>query len=238
MRDRAEWFATTRWSMVLQATQGDSPGAAEALEKLCRTYWYPLYAFIRRKGYPAPEAEDLTQEFFARLLRRGFPNGIKPDGGKLRSFLLKALGNFLANEWHGKKAGKRGGGIPVLSLQALDAEKHYRLESVDNATPEVLFDRRWASVLLERVRASLRQDYHAEGKADLYAKLQPCLTGAERFIPYSELADQLGCSESGVKMAVHRLRKRYGELLRQEISQTVAGPGDVEEEIRALLAAL
>jgi len=232
------FFATTHWTVVLAAGNQDSAVAVEAMEKLCRTYWYPLYAFVRRKGHDAPEAEDLTQEFFARLLRHDFPAGIKPGGGKFRSYLLTALQHFLTNEWQRARAEKRGGGRPVLSLQELDAEGQYRLEPADGATPETLFDRRWASVLLDRVREQLRREYAAEGKSDLFDKLQPCLTGAERLLPYAELARQFGQSESGVKMAVHRLRKRYGELLRQEIVQTVASPKDVEEEIRSLLAAL
>ena len=237
-RTEAGVFATTQWTVVLAAGDRESPQAAEALENLCRTYWYPLYAFIRRKGHAAAEAEDLTQEFFARLLSRDFPAGIKPVGGKFRSYLLTALQHFLTNEWQRARAAKRGGGNTVLSLQEMDAEGRYRLESADNATPETTFDRQWASVLLDKVREQLRREYAAEGKANLYATLQGCLTGAEKVMPYATLAHQLGQSESAVKMSVHRLRKRYGELLRQEIRQTVADPGDVEEEIRALLAAL
>ncbi|MCL4789440.1 MAG: sigma-70 family RNA polymerase sigma factor [Verrucomicrobia bacterium] len=229
-------FATTHWTVVLSAADKNSPGATKALEKLCRTYWYPLYSYVRRKGHDAPEAEDLTQEFFARLLSRNFPHGIKPDGGRFRSYLLTALRHFLTNEWQRARAEKRGGGKAVLSLQELDAEGQYRLEPADNASPETLFDRRWASVLLAGVQQRLQREYAAEGRADLFARLQPCLTGAEQLLPYAELARELGQSESAVKMAVHRMRKRYGELLRQEISQTVAGSKDVEEEIRALLA--
>jgi len=236
--DQHGWFATTHWTVILSAADTESPGAVEALERLCRTYWYPLYAFVRRKGHDATEAEDLTQEFFARLLRRDFPAGIKPEGGRFRSYLLTALQHFLTNEWQKARAEKRGRGKSVLSLQELDAEGQYKHEPVDNTTPETLFDRRWASVLLDRVREQLRREYSAEGKRDLFEKLQTCLTGAERLLPYGELARQFGQSGSAVKMAVHRMRKRYGELLRQEVSQTVASSGDVEEEIRSLLAAL
>lgn len=185
-----------------------------------------------------PEAEDLTQEFIARLLNRNFPAGIRPEGGKFRSYLLTALQHFLTNEWASARAQKRGGGKTVLSWQGLNAEERYRVEPADQTTPETHFDRQWATVVLDRGRKRLREEYHDEGKLELFEKLRPCLTGAERLIPYAELARQLGCSESAVKMAVHRLRKRYGELLRQEISQTVASPGDVEEEIRSLLAAV
>jgi RNA polymerase sigma-70 factor (ECF subfamily) len=223
---------------VLTAADKESPRAAEALENLCRAYWFPLYAFIRRKGHGVPEAEDLTQEFIARLLCRNFPAGIQPEGGKFRSYLLTALQHFLTNEWARTQTQKRGGGKTVLSWQGLNAEERYRVEPADQTTPETLFDRQWATVVLDQVRKRLGEEYHDEGKRELFEKLRPCLTGAERLIPYAELARQLGCSESAVKMAVHRLRKRYGELLRQEISQTVASPGDVEEEIRSLLAAV
>jgi len=236
--DRRQWFVTTHWSVLLTAQGDDSFEAAQALEKICRTYWYPLYGFVRRKGYDVPEAEDLTQAFFVRLLSRDFPLGIKPEGGRFRSYLLTALQHFLVNEREKAGAEKRGSGRVAVSLQALDAEERYRLEPADETTPEALFDRRWASVLLEQVRQRLHEEYAAAGKAKVFEHLRPCLTGAEPLIPYAELARSLGCSESGVKMAVHRLRRRYGELLRQEISRTVAGSGDVDEEIRALLAAV
>ena len=237
--DRADWFRTTHWSVILAAARDESPQSrVEALEKLCHTYWYPLYAFIRRKGHTATEAEDLTQEFFARLLRGSFPSGIKPQGGKFRSYLLTALQHFLTNEWESARAQKRGGDKVILSWQRLNAEDRYRNEPADEVTPEILFDRRWASVLLERVRRQLAEECSSDGKADVFKRLQPCLTGAEPMMPYADLARQMDVSESAVKMSVHRLRKRYGELLRQEISQTVASPKDVEEEIRSLLAAL
>ena len=237
-RTRAGAFAPTRWTMVLAAGDQASADAAEALETLCRTYWYPLYAFVRRKGYSPPDAEDLTQGFFAHLLKGEFPAGVKPQGGKFRSYLLTAFQHFLHNEWNRGKAQKRGGGQTDLSLQELDAEGRYRLEPVDDATPESLFDRRWATVLLERCRERLREEYTADGKADLYQKLQHCLTGAERSVPYATLATELGSSESAVKMAVHRLRKRFGKVLRLEIGQTVSSPEAVEDELSSLLAVL
>jgi len=235
---RGAWFATTHWSVVLQAGQSDPARSAGALENLCRTYWYPLYAFVRRKGYAVPEAEDLTQGFFARLLSKNFPAGIRPEGGRFRSYLLTALQHYLANEWASGNAEKRGGGRTILSLQELNGEGQYQAEVADGETPESLYDRRWATVLLRRVRERLRQQYEAEGKSEVYSRLEPCLTGAERFVPYAELASQLNCSVSAVKMAVHRLRKRYGEWLRLEIAQTVDSPEAVEDEIRSLLAAL
>lgn len=172
------------------------------------------------------------------MLRREFPAGIKPVGGKFRSYLLTALRHFLTNEWQNARAENRGGGRPVLSLHELAAEGRCQLEPADNTTPETLFDRRWATVLLDRVRETLRREYFTQGRSDWFERLQPCLTGAEQLLPYAELARQFGQSESAVTMAGHRLRKRYGELLRQEISQTVASQKDVEEEIRAFLVAL
>jgi len=215
----------------------NSPAAAEALENLCRTYWYPLYAYLRRRGYEAPDAEDLTQEFFARLLEKDFPAGITPEGGKFRSYLLTALNHFLVNEWKSRQASKRGGGKRLLSWDELGAEDRYRLEPAEQMTPEKLFERRWASALLDQVRKRLQAEYAADGKTRFYEPLQACLTGAERLLPYADLAAQLGLSESGVKMAVHRLRRRYGELLRLEIGQTVSRPEEIEEELRCLIAA-
>lgn len=230
-------FHTTHWSVVLAAGQTSSPRAHEALEKLCRAYWYPLYAYVRRSGRTAHEAEDLTQEFFARMLEKDFPAGIKPEGGKFRSYLLTSLKNFLVNEWASRQTAKRGGGKTMLSLEDLGAEARYQSEPADQATPERLFERRWASALLDQVRQGLREEYAAEGKDRLFESLRPSLTGAAQSIPYDALAVQLGISEGAVKTAVYRLRKRYGELLRSEIAQTVDRPEDVEDEIRCLIEA-
>ncbi|PYJ85651.1 MAG: RNA polymerase subunit sigma-24 [Verrucomicrobia bacterium] len=229
-------FTTTHWSVVVAAGRRDSPDAAAALENLCRTYWYPLYVYVRRRGYEAPDAEDLTQELFARLLEKDFPAGITPDGGRFRSYLLTALNHFLVNEWKSRQAGKRGGGKRLLSWDELGAEDRYRLEPSEQMTPEKLFERRWASALLDQVRQRLQTEYAAQGKTQLYERLRPCLTGAEHLLPYAELAALLGLSESGVKMAVQRLRRRYGEMLRLEIAQTVSGPEEIEEELRGLIA--
>ena len=230
-------FATTHWSVVLAAGQNSSPAAGEALDRLCRTYWYPLYAFVRRSGRDVPEAEDLTQEFFARLLQKDFPAGITPAGGKFRSYLLAALKNFLVNEWASRQTAKRGGGKVILSLEDLGAEARYQSEPADQATPDRLFERRWASALLDQVRQSLKKEYAAEGKDRLFESLRASLTGAAPLIPYDALGRQLGMSEGAVKTAVYRLRKRYGELLRLEIAQTVDRPEDIEDEIRCLIAA-
>src|SRR5262245_18675327 len=225
-------FATTHWSVVL-AAQGSSPQAAEALETLCRTYWYPLYAYVRRRGHGAHEAEDLTQEFFTRLLANDFPAHVKPEGGKFRSYLLVSLKRFLVNEWKNRRVQKRGGGAVFLPLDQLGAEERYQLEPADNTTPETLFDRRWASVTLDRARERLKEEFVSRNKAGLYQRLEPCLTGAERLVPYQELASELGLAENAVKMAVHRMRSRYGELLRLEIAHTVSRPEEIEEEIRS-----
>jgi RNA polymerase sigma-70 factor (ECF subfamily) len=233
---KAALFATTHWSLVLAAGHEDSPKAAEALDRLCRTYWYPLYAYVRRKGYAAPDAQDLTQEFFARLLDKHALVHLEREGGKFRSFLLKALNHFLINEWKRHRAQKRDERRIAFSLDELNPESRYRFEPADGATPERLFDRQWAAALLDQVLNQLREECTLEGKADLFQRLQPCLTGAERMLPYGGLAAQLGMTENAVKMAVHRLRQRYGELLRAEIAHTVASPQEVEEEIRYLIA--
>jgi RNA polymerase sigma factor (sigma-70 family) len=231
-------FATTHWSVVLSAGNGDLPIARQALEKLCQTYWYPLYAFIRRRGHSPEAAEDLTQEFFARLLAKDFPAGIKPDGGRFRSYLLTAVNHFLVNEWQKGQTQKRGSGQHPLSFEELRTEASYQFEPIDALTPERLFERQWASSVLNQVRQRLRDEHVVDGKARLFERLQGCLTGAEQLMPYAALAAEFRLTESAVKMAVHRLRKRYGELLREEIAQTVSGPEQVDEEIRCLLSAV
>ena len=233
---RSPVFATTLWTVVLAAGDPNHPGAAAALDRLCRTYWYPLYAYVRRKGRSAPEAEDLTQEFFSRLLGRGFPAGVQREGGKFRSYLLRALDHFLINEWRRDNSAKRGGGTTTFSLDGVDADARYRLEPADVATSEALYDRRWATTVLDVVRGRLREEYVRQGKEALFAALEPCLTGGDDLLPYAELMARLDLKASALKMAVHRLRKRFGELLREEIAQTVATPDEVEDEIRHLIA--
>ena len=230
-------FRTTHWNVVLTAAQKGSPSADEALAKLCKVYWYPLYAFIRRLGHTSHEAEDLTQEFFARLLDKNFLAGIKVEGGRFRSYLLTTLKHFLANEWNRAQTQKRGGGKIFFSLDEQDAETRYEFEPTDNVTPESIFERRWALTLLEQVMNRLAEEYMAEGKAKQFERLQIFLSGDKRSIPYVQTAADLGMSEGAVKVAVHRMRKRYGGLLRAEIAQTVASQGEIEEEIRYLIAA-
>src|SRR5262245_52763539 len=232
----ASAFATTHWSVVLEASDIAAPGAQEALEKLCHTYWYPLYAYVRRCGNGMPEAEDLTQEFFARLLRGNFLQNVSPDKGRFRSFLLASLKNFLANEWDRTQTQKRGGGLSPIPLDWQNAENRYALEPIDTATPETLYERRWALTLMEQVMCRLRQEYTQNQKGELFDELKGFLSGEAKPITYAQLAAQHGVSESAVKMSVLRLRQRYGELLRQEIAQTIATPEEVEEEIRHLIA--
>jgi RNA polymerase sigma factor (sigma-70 family) len=229
-------FTTTHWSVVLAAGNPLSPEVGVALETLCRVYWYPLYAYVRRKGYSAQNAQDLTQEFFTRLLDKNALAHVQREGGKFRSFLLTALKHFLVNEWEHDRAQKRDEQKVAFSLDELEPESRFQFEPADTATPETLFERQWAATLLAQVMDRLRDEHARAGKADLFQRLQPCLTGAERMIPYANLASLLGMTDNAVKMAVHRLRKRYGELLRAEIADMVADPLEVEAEIRHLIA--
>ena len=230
-------FATTRWTVVLQAQQGSAPEAGQALETLCQTYWYPLYAFVRREGYAPPDAEDLTQAFFARFLQRNFLESVRSDKGRFRSFLLAACKHFLSNErdWAGRQ--KRGGHATHLSLNWQNAEARYRLEPADNLSPDIVFDKEWALTMLELVLARLRQEFTSDGKADIFEKLKIFLTAGTGAVRQAALAAELGMSEGALKVAVHRLRRRYRELLREEIAQTLSHPEYVEEEIRALFGA-
>lgn len=230
----AQGFAPTRWTLVCAASERvASPEAERALAELCRLYWYPLYAYVRRCGHGAHEAQDLTQEFFARFLGRNYLHGVDRAKGKFRSFLLACLKHFLANEWDRARAQKRGGGLPTLSLSPPDAETRYQREPADQLSPDKLFDRQWALTLLDQVLRRLE----SETEAKQFAALKPFLTAGKGAIPYVEAARMLKTSEGAAKVAVHRLRKRYRELLRAEIAQTVSDPAQVEEEIRALFAA-
>ena len=231
-------FVTTRWSVVLTAGHSDTAHAHAALEKLCRAYWYPLYAYVRRRGQSPEDAKDLTQEFFARLLERNWVGRADQQKGRFRSFLLSAMNHFLADEWDKARAQKRGGGLTAVPLQFDTAETRYGHEPVDNVTPEHSYERRWALTLLDEVLQRLRAEYEQEGRAEFFAALHPCLVGDRTAQPYAELAVKLGVSEGTVKSAVHRLRQRYRELLRDEIAQTVAAPGEVDEELRHLFTVL
>ena len=231
-------FATTRWSVVLAAQGTESPVVARALEQLCGAYWYPLYAQVRRRGHAPAEAEDLTQSFFARFLEKDWLAGVQPARGRFRSFLLAALQHFLSNEGDRARALKRGGGIPMISLDARVGEERFGLEPATPRTPEQDFDRCWALALLDTVLGRLEREYAAQGKARLFGCLKGTVGGDIAELSGAQLAAELGLSEGAVRVAAHRLRQRYREVLREEIAQTVATPGEIEDELRHLLAAV
>lgn len=224
--------------MVLTAGRGNNTHARAALEKLCRTYWYPLYAYVRRRGHTPEDAQDFTQEFFARLLERQSLAAADPDRGRFRSFMLAAMNHFLVDEWKRAHAKKRGGGALPLSLDLAAAEERFDLEPVDTAAPDRIFERQWALALLDEVLNRLEAEYAGEGKKELFTALKQTLAGTRESQPYKELGARLGLSENNVRVAVHRLRKRYRELIRSEIAQTLDGPQDVEDEIRHLFNVL
>ena len=226
-------FDSTRWSVVLSAGHRGSP---EALASLCDTYWYPLYAYVRRRVKRVQDAQDLTQAFFARLLEEDLLAVADPERGRFRSFLLTSFRNFLANEWDKLRAEKRGGGKNVLSLDFDAGESRYDLEAIEAETPENIYDRQWALVLLELVLTRLREEMTEQGKEDLFRSVQPYITGKPKLATYAELAEQLKMSTSAIKVAVHRLRKRYRSILEQEIMQTLEDPSEVGEEIHKLFA--
>jgi RNA polymerase sigma-70 factor (ECF subfamily) len=231
-------FATTHWTVVLAAGRGGSGQAETALEELCRTYWYPLYAYVRRHGHSREDAEDLTQGFFARLLEKNYLEGVTSEKGKFRAFLLVALKRFLANEWDRANRLKRGGGQTLLSLDWEDAETRYQINPADNLSPDKLYDRAWALIVLERVITRLRDESGSDGKGALYEQLKSFLMMGTSEIPYACAAADLKMTEGAVRVAVHRLRKRYRELLREEIAQTLANPAHADEEMQALFSAL
>lgn len=230
----ARQFVTTRWSVVLAAGR-DSTQAHDALEHLCRVYWYPLYAYVRRQGHSPEDAQDLTQSFFAKLIAKHYLGDVDRSKGKFRSFLLASLKHFLANEWDKARAQKRGGGQTVVSL---DAETRYGLEPSDEASADKIYERRWALTLLDEVLKRLRDEYAADRKGKLFEELKETLTAGKSEVGYAEIGMRLGMSEGAVKVAVHRLRQRYRDLLRAEVAETVASPEEVDEEIRALFAAV
>lgn len=231
-------FVTTQWSAVLAAGGGDSARSHMALEQLCRNYWPPLYAYVRRLGHSPHDAQDLTQEFFARLLEGHAMAKADPERGRFRSFLLASFKNFLAHEWEKARAQKRGGRAQILSLDLDTAETRCVQPTAPDDAPDRAFDRQWALALLDLVLRRLRQEYADCGRDDLFLALKDTLSGGRSEIPYRELGARLAMSEGAVKVAAHRLRQRYRELLREEIANTVAGPEEVEEELRQLFAAL
>jgi RNA polymerase sigma factor (sigma-70 family) len=235
---KAAAFTTTHWSVVQSAAQPDPEEAATALDKLCRTYWYPLYAFIRRRGHDVHDAEDLTQDFFARLLEKDFLRAVDRSKGKFRSFLLAALDHFLANEWRRRRTQKRGGQFSFISVDAEPAEQQYlQLRSAD-LSPDQLFEQQWALQMLRQVLLTLQQEFVDSGKGFVFEQLKVFLTGDKQGAYYAELAAKLGTTEAALKMAVSRMRHRYRELWRAEVARTVATPEDVDDELRALFVAL
>ena len=231
-------FVTTHWSVVVSAREKDSPRSAEALETLCRTYWYPLYAFVRRQGRSPHDAQDLTQEFFARLLQKDYLQAAAQEKGRFRTFLLVALKRFLANEWDRLRAQKRGGGQTPLSLDTDIAEQRYRVEPGEGVPADKVFERRWALTLLERTMTRLREEFAAAGKPDEFERLKVFLTAERGAIAYVEIAGALGVSEGAARVAVHRLRKRFREVFREEIAHTVASPEEIDAEVRHLMTVL
>jgi RNA polymerase sigma factor (sigma-70 family) len=231
-------FMTTRWSLVLAAGHGSGPHAHEALSILCESYWYPLYAFIRRQGYPADEAFDLTQSFFTRLLEKCDFATADPKRGRFRSWLLASATHFLSNARDHERAQKRGGGLILERIDAGEAEGRYGLEPSHEETPERLFERQWALALLARVLEALRHEWAKASKGPLFETLKGSLTGDKALATYQQIADEVGMTEGAVKVAVHRLRRRFRELLKAEVAQTLDRPEEMEEELRSLVAAM
>jgi RNA polymerase sigma-70 factor (ECF subfamily) len=231
-------FATTHWSLVVAARDPSGPEARAALAELCSIYWYPLYAFIRRQGFTADQAQDLTQELFLRLLEKDALMAVDRAKGRFRSFLLAACQHFLANERDRARAKKRGGDRRFLSIDFREADSRFDREPGHCETPEKLFERRWALTLLDRVLGFLYAEYETEGKSHLFEKLKGRLTGSADAIPHAEAAVDLGMTEGAIKVAAHRLRRRFRALLREEIARTVTDPGQIDEEIQSLFAAL
>jgi RNA polymerase sigma factor (sigma-70 family) len=234
----AQWFTTTHWSVVLLAGQSQSTGSFDALDLLCRRYWPPIYAFIRRRGHGPDDAKDLTQEFFARLLEKNYVESADASKGRFRTFLLTAVTRFLINERERAHTQKRGGGQIHFSLDDLNGENRFHDEPADAATPETIYERRWTETMLQRVLSQLRLDYESAGEQERFEILKPFLTGGQKGSAGAMIATQLQMTESAAYSAIHRLRKRYGELLREEIAQTVNRPEEIEEELRYLAAVL
>lgn len=229
-------FATTHWSLILAAGRKSSPDADAALATLCETYWFPLYAYVRRRGHNVDESQDLTQEFFARLLEKDYVATADPERGRFRAFLLTSFKHFLSKERDKARALKRGGGRTPLSLNLALGESRYVAGPTDTLTPEQLYDRQWTVALLDRVMRRLEEEMRESGKAEWFDRLKGFIVGGSDGATYAKTAESLATSEAAAKMATHRMRKRYRELLRHEIAETVEHVADVEDEIRSLFA--
>ena len=230
-------FATTHWTVVLAAGQRSTPQSERALEELCRAYWFPLYAYVRRRGHIREDAEDLTQAFFARFLEKNYLAGLSAERGRFRAFLLASLKHFLANEWDKSQRQKRGGNITHLSLDWQTADTQFQVAATHEPSPDRAFDREWAVTLLARVIERLQAECMTEGRGKQFAELKIFLTAGKGALSNADAARRLGMDETAVRVAVHRLRKRYRQLLRDEIAQTLADAADVDEEMRALFGA-
>lgn len=230
-------FATTRWSEVFAAVHPESPHAPQALEQLCVNYWYPLYAYVRRQGHDSHEAQDLTQSFFLRLIEKRYLSLADPSRGKFRSFLLTSLKHFLVNEWEKSRTAKRGGGDVECSWDARDAESRYLAEPADEATPDRVYEKRWAATLIDNVLAQLRAEFTAAGKLALFDELKGHVWGTD-VVSYADAASRLKTSEGALRIAAHRMRDDFRRLLRQEVARTVATPGEIDEELRHLIDVL
>jgi RNA polymerase sigma-70 factor (ECF subfamily) len=236
-------FHTTRWTVIRSARAKDEPGSAEALASLCEAYWYPLYVFVRRMGHSADDARDLTQGYFLRLLEKDYLEGVNPEAGKFRSFLLASLKHYLANVRREASALKRGGGKPLVSLDLDAAEnryrnERYRNEPIDDETPDKAYERRWALAVIDRARGRLKQEFVAADKLRQFKLLAGHLTGSGDAQPYRDIAEELGTTEAAVKMTVSRMRRQYGRALRDEIADTIDDPTAVDAEVRHLLSNL
>lgn len=231
-------FASTHWSIVLAAGHRSSPGSRDALATLCRAYWFPLYAYARRRTRDVHEAQDLTQAFFVALLEKDSLASVHPDRGRFRAFLITAFKNFMANEWEKAHAQKRGGGVAPIPLDFDAGESRFSREPTDELTPERLFERDWVLSLLDRVLDRLRDEFERGGKLDQFERLKVFITPQSTASSHAEVARELGMTEGAVAVAAHRLRRRYRDLLRAEIAQTVASPDEVDDEIRNLFEAL
>jgi RNA polymerase sigma factor (sigma-70 family) len=230
-------FATTHWTVVIAAGRLSTPQADHALEELCSSYWFPLYAYVRRRGHTKEDAEDLTQAFFARFLAKNYLEGLSAERGRFRAFLLASLKHFLANEWDHSQRQKRGGAVPHLSLNWQTADTQFQVAATAEPSPDKAFDREWAVALLAKVIERLRAECEAEGRVRLFDELKVFLTAGKGAQSHAEAARNLGLEETAVRVAVHRLRKRYRQLLRDEIAQTLADPAQADEEMRALFGA-
>jgi DNA-directed RNA polymerase specialized sigma24 family protein len=232
----ADIFATTRWTVVLAAGPRSTPQADGALDELCRAYWFPLYAYVRRRGHSREDAEDLTQAFFAKLLEKNYLEGLSAERGRFRAFLLAALKHFLGHEWDRARAAKRGGGVVKFPIDWGNADTHFQLASPE-PSPDLAYDRDWAVALLEQVLARLQQESIAAGKAALFEELRPFLMHGRGAVPVAGAASALAMSEGALRVAAHRLRRRYRELLREEVAQTLAVPALLEDEMQSLFRA-